>query len=90
MADGSLSQFKATLARKKERKEKANRKFGKSRLGYNTKNSSSEFNFTKVSDSNLKTIKASIKKKANKQKRQNFIVFLLIFISLSALILYLF
>ncbi len=34
MADGSLSQFKATLTRKKERKEKAQGKFDRKKFGF--------------------------------------------------------
>lgn len=53
MADGSLSQFKATLARKKARKEKSQGKFNRKKLGFKISSSKPEFNFPKLSESEL-------------------------------------
>lgn len=75
MADGSLSQFKATLARKKARKEKTQGKFDRKKLGFNISETKPEFYFPNLSESEMEKFKANIRKKAKLEKRNELILF---------------
>ena len=75
MADGSLSQFKATLARKMARKEKAQGKFDRTKLGFKSSDSKLEFDFPKLSDSELEQVKKDIRKKIKSRRLTELIIF---------------
>jgi len=89
MAHGSLSQFKATLARKKARKEKANGKFDRKALGFESSNTKTEYNFPELSGPELKKLKINIRTKAKAERRSDLVLFGLIIIGLISLLLYL-
>lgn len=48
MADGSLSQFKATLARKKARKDKNQGKFDRKKMWFNKSESKPVYDFPRT------------------------------------------
>ncbi len=85
MADGSLSQFKATLARKQARKDKAKGKFERNKLDFKNSDSKTEFDFPKLSDSDLKELKNEIRSKAKSDRRRELIIFGLLLIVLFCL-----
>ena len=87
MADGSLSQFKATLARKKERDAKRRGKMDSS--SYKIANSKPEYSFPKLSDAELKKVKKNIRKKMKREKRREAIFLGIVFLILVSLLLYL-
>ncbi|RKN83225.1 hypothetical protein [Ulvibacterium marinum] len=89
MADGSLSQFKATLARKKARKDKSQGKFDRKKMGFKNPDSKPEFNFPKLSESELEKVKIDIRKKIKSDRRNELIILGIVFIALALLILYL-
>lgn len=83
MADGSLSQFKVTLARKKARKVKSQEKFDRRKLGFKNSNGGEELNFPKVSEEELETIKESIRQRARAEKKV--FIFWVLFVVLAIL-----
>ncbi len=89
MAHGGLSQFKATLARNKERKEKAQGKFDRKKLGFKNPDSKPEYDFTKLSDSELEKLKKEIQEKIKSERQNELIIFGMIFIGLICLLFYL-
>lgn len=89
MADGSLSQFKATLARKMERKQKRQARSDRNSSSYKSSNSKPEYNFPKLSESELEKVKNDIRKKAKSERKKEMITIAIIFIILTLLILYL-
>ncbi len=89
MAHGSLSQFKATLARKKARKEKTQGKFDRNKIDYKGSDVTTEFDFPKLSESELEILKEEIRIKAKTEKRRELIVFGIILIVLITLLFYL-
>ncbi len=89
MADGSLSQFKATLARKKARKDKSQGKFERKKMGFKSSDSKPEFDFPKLSESELEKVKSDIRKKMKSDRRNELIILGILFIVLTLLILYL-
>ncbi|MET1260540.1 hypothetical protein ABV409_14435 [Flagellimonas sp. DF-77] len=88
MADGSLSQFKATLARKQARKEKAKGKFKRNRLHYTSKDTEREFDFPKLTATELEEVKNKIRSKAKAQRRKERVVLGLLLIGLLWLLYY--
>ena len=78
MADGSLSQFKATLARKKARKDKNQGKFDRKKLGFKFSGQGQEFNFPELSEEELEVVKNDIRKKLKSKKRIEFAAFILL------------
>jgi len=87
MADGSLSQFKATLARKKAREDKNRGRFDSS--NYKTSDSKPEYNFPKLTDSELEKVKADIRKKIRDENRKEMILIGIVLLVLISIILYL-
>ena len=88
MADGSLSQFKATLARKQARKDKAKGKFERNRLDFKNSDPKDEFDFPKLSDSDLEDLKSEIRSKAKSDRRKELILFGIIVVGLICLLFY--
>lgn len=78
MADGSLSQFKAALARKKARKDKNKGKFDRKKLGFKSSKEEQEFDFPELSEEELEVVKKNIRKKLKFQKRMEFAAFILL------------
>ncbi|RIA08764.1 hypothetical protein OE09_0587 [Flavobacteriaceae bacterium MAR_2010_72] len=82
MADGSLSQFKATLARKIERNQKRQARNDRNSSSYKSSDSKLEFDFPKLSDSELEQVKKDIRKKIISKRRTELIIFGTILIGL--------
>ncbi|WP_048331189.1 hypothetical protein [Bizionia psychrotolerans] len=89
MADGSLSQFKATLARKIERNQKRQARNDRNSSSYKSSDSKPEYNFPKLSESELEKVKNDIRKKAKSERKKELITIAIIFIILTLIILYL-
>lgn len=90
MADGSLSQFKATLARKIERNQKRQARSDRNSSNYKSSDSKPDFDFPKLSESELDKVKSDIRKKAKLERKKEIITFIIVFIILGSIILYLF
>lgn len=88
MAHGSLSQFKATLARKIERNQKKQARSDRNSSSYKSSDSKPNFDFPKLSESELEKVKKEIKRKA-KQDRKKEIVKIIIGLLIIAAITYL-
>ena len=88
MADGSLSQFKATLVRKKARVTKNEGKFDRKKLGFKASKNKLEFGFPELSESELEVVKGDIRKKLKSQKRIELIVLSILAILGLMLIIY--
>lgn len=78
MADGSLSQFKATLARKNARKEKNQGKFDRKKLGHKSSEEAQGFTFPQLSEIEMEAVKNDIREKIKRQKRIELAVLVLI------------
>ena len=89
MADGSLSQFKATLARKIERNQKRQARSDRNSPSYKSSDSKPEYNFPKLSESELEKVKSDICKKAKSERKKEFISIAIVFIIVTLVILYL-
>lgn len=89
MADGSLSQFKATLARKIERNQKRKARNDRNSSSYKSSNTKTEFDFPKLSKSELKKVKNDIRKKERSERKKELIITVIIFIILILISLYL-
>ncbi|WP_194767414.1 hypothetical protein [Tamlana sp. I1] len=89
MADGSLSQFKATLARKIERNQKRQARNDRNLSSYKSSDSKPEYNFPKLSETELEKVKNDIRKKAKSERKKELITIAIIFIILTLIILYL-
>lgn len=63
MPHGSLSQFKATLARKQSRDNKRTNIFEKKGDIYKESNTKTDYNFPKLSDAELEKVKEKIRRK---------------------------
>ena len=87
MAHGGLSQFKSALARKKSRKDKAQGKFDRKKLGFNSHDSKPEFDFPNLSESELENLKNDIRVKAKSDRRKELILLSIILIGLTCLLL---
>jgi hypothetical protein len=88
MADGSLSQFKATLARKKARKDKAQGKFDRKKLGFKSSDSNQEYNFPKLPDHELEQVKKTIRDKIRSERRNELILIGIILIGFICFLAY--
>lgn len=88
MADGSLSQFKATLARKLERKEKRQSRSDRN-LNYNTSHLKPEFDFPELTESELEKVKDEIKNKIKAEKKKELIITIVVFVAVISIIFYL-
>ena len=89
MADGSLSQFKATLPRKQARKDKAKGKFERKRKAMKNPNANTDFNFPKLSNKELEELKREIRSRANSNWRKELIFFGLLVVILCCLSIFL-
>ncbi len=87
MPDGSLSHFKATLARKIERNQKRQSRVERNSLAYKSSDSIPEYQFQKLSEGELEEVKAGIRKKVQKERKIELIMTILIFTSIAAVIL---
>jgi len=76
---GSFGHFKATLQRRKQRKEKQEGKFNKKNLDF-VSNKTDELEFTKPSNYELKKINKTFRNKIHKHKRKEAIVFVIVMI----------
>ena len=88
MADGSLSQFKATLARKIERNQKRQARSDRNSTSYKSSDSKPEFDFPKLSESELAKVKNDIRKKLKSDKKKELKTIIIIFAILGLVILY--
>lgn len=86
---GSLSQFKATLARKKERNQKREARSDRNRTSYKGSDSKPEFDFPKLSESELEKLKSDIRKKLKSDRKKELITIVIILAILTLVILYL-
>ena len=89
MADGSLSQFKATLARKIERNQKRQARSDRHSTSYKSSDSRPEFDFPKLSEFELEKLKSDIRKKAKSERKKEFITITIVFTILILLIVFL-
>lgn len=89
MADGSLSQFKATLARKIERNQKRQARSDRHSPSYKSSDSRPEFDFPKLSESELEKLKSDIRKKAKSERKKEFITITIVSAILILLIVFL-
>jgi len=80
-------QFKATLARKKARKEKNQGKFDRKKLGF--KFSIKEYNFPQLSESELETVKTDIRRQIKAQNRIEYITLLALLVLVFLFLVYL-
>jgi hypothetical protein len=87
MADGSLSHFKATLARKQERNQKRQARSDR-KLMHNSSGSKTEFDFPELSESELKKVKTDIQAKMKLEKKKLLTKILIVMIILSSIFLY--
>lgn len=87
MADGSLSHFKATLARKQERNQKRQARSDR-KLKHNSSGSKTEFDFPELSESELKKVKTDIQAKMKLEKKKQLTKFLIVMSILSSILLY--
>jgi len=76
---GSLGHFKATLLRRKQRKEKQQGKFNKKNLDF-VSNKVTELDLPEPSQYELKKINETFKNKIRKHKRKEAVVFVIIMI----------
>ena len=88
MADGSLSQFKATLARKKARKDKSKGKFDRKKLGFNDDDSKPEYNFPELSEDEMDSVKKEIRRKAKSEKQIELVILGVLVVGILLFILY--
>ncbi len=89
MADGSLSQFKATLARKIERNQKRQARSDRNSSSYKSSDSKPEYNFPKLSESELEKVKSDIRKKLKSERKKEFITITIVIAILILLIIFL-
>ncbi len=70
MADGSLSQFKATLARKIERNQKRRERSERTdrNSSYSSSDEKPEYNFPKLSETELEKVKSNIRAKIKSER----------------------
>lgn len=86
MADGSLSQFKATLARKIERNQKRQSRTDRNSV-YKSSDEKPEYNFPQLSETELEKLKNDIRNKLKADRRKQNIYMLIIFAVIICLIL---
>lgn len=77
--DGSLSQFKATLQRRKERQANNSEKFSKKHLNYHLSESKIEFGPSKLSKPELEQIKKGIRENLKAERRKGLLIFGVVF-----------
>ncbi|WP_412986562.1 hypothetical protein [Pontimicrobium sp. IMCC45349] len=77
--NGSLGHFKATVLRRKQRKEKQKKRFNNKTLDHCFDNAD-EFNFKKLSSVELKKKKEEIRLSAKNHKKKEIIAYILVMI----------
>lgn len=82
--NSSLSHFKATLQRRKERKEKLKTKFNKKNLNYILDNINDDLEFPELSKMEMNKLKESIRKESRKHKQKEVLVLVVIMIIIFA------
>lgn len=85
MPHGSLSAFKATLARKKSRDVNKKSFFDKNKSAYKTSETKTEYNFPKLSESELLEVKGNIRKRLKSDRKKSLIrsgLFIICFLTL--------
>ena len=87
MADRSLSHFKATLARKQERNQKRQARSDR-KLMHNSFGSKTEFDFPKLSVSELKKVKADSRAQIKLEKKKQLTKCLIVMSIISSILLY--
>ena len=87
MPDGSLSHFKATLARKIERNQKRQSRVERNASAYKSSDSIPEYQFQKFSEWELEKVKAGIRKKVQKERKIELRKTVVIFAAIAAVIL---
>ena len=87
MADGSLSQFKATLARKIERNQKRQDRSDRHSPNYKSSDSKPEFDFPKLSESELEKVKSDIRKKLISDRKKEIITITIVIAVLTCIII---
>lgn len=87
--DGSLSHFKATLQRKKERAEA--REGWRTQTGYGyAQHDKTSYNFPQLSDAELETVKNVIRQKIRAQQRRNYLIMGVAVVVISAILYFIF
>ncbi len=86
MAHGSLSQFKADLARKKAREYQRNNKFNNYGKTDTRVREKTEYNFPKLSESELEEVQYEIREKLKTQRRKQLLIIVSLFTLLIILI----
>lgn len=89
MAHGSLSHFKATLARKVERNQKRQARTDR-QSKFKTTDSKTEFDLPELSASELKKAKADIRNKMKLEKKKQQIRILIVMALLTSILVFLF
>lgn len=85
---GSLGHFKATLQRNKARKAKAEGKFDKKKLKYNSQEKKVEFDFPELSKAEMENLKQKIRSDIRKSRHKNYILYCFVVIAIFVLIYY--
>lgn len=76
--DSSLEHFKATLQRRKQRKEKRKTIFNKENLDAMVDEDKEELKFPEVSESKMKKIKEEIRKERKNHKLKEIVTFIIL------------
>ena len=89
MAHGSLSQFKATLERKKAREDKRRKTFESCNQYFKVLDEQTEYNFPELSEVELETVKQNIRDRLQTQKKKKQFIVISIVVFLVLIIVYL-
>lgn len=89
MPDGSLSQFKATLARKSERNQKRQARTDRHGSNYKSSVSKPEFDFPQLSETEMDQVKTEIREKIKSDKKREQTTILIILVFLISVVLFL-
>ncbi len=90
MAHGSLSQFKADLARKKAREDKRNTNFGNYGTLDTRQRKKTEYDFPDLTNAELQEVKQKIREKIKAQRRTRLQIRITLFVTLIACVILLF
>ncbi|WP_158974978.1 hypothetical protein [Cellulophaga sp. L1A9] len=86
MAHGSLSQFKATLARKIERDQKRQSRAVRN-SDYKDSDEKPEYNFPELTEKELEKVKSDIRKKLKADRKKEYIYISIAFVVIVVLVL---
>lgn len=87
MAHGSLSHFKATLARKQERNQKRQARSDR-QSRFRTSESKTKSDLPKISESKLKKVKSDIQAKMKVEKKKRLTKILIVMFILTSILLF--